>query len=122
MKTVSVKKFSDSQLIKKNRLFNNPKSQVDDFVNKAKLVQQMVKDKDPEIYKDMCEWRNNFQDIYELTCLINPVSKLHYLIQYSEERKKDGMDMVEMMGEMMFAPQDFLELFAKHFVAIVVKR
>ena len=105
---------TNKQLIKDYGLKNNPKSFVNDFVIKMKKVRHLVKTKQPQDYKEMMKWSQSFYKSYQATKAINDVSTLHYMCEFIKDLERDGIDV---MSTMMFAPEEFQVLFARHFVS-----
>jgi len=105
---------TNKQLIKDYGLKNNPKSFVNDFVIKMKKVQHLVKVEQPQTYKVMTQWSKDFANSYKATKAINDVSTLHYMCEFIRDLEREGEDV---MSTMMFAPEEFQVLFARHFVS-----
>lgn len=105
---------TNKQLIKDYGLKNNPKSFVNDFVIKMKKLQHLVKVEQPQDYKGLTQWSKDFANSYKLTNAMNDVLPLHYICEFIKDLERDGQDVIPFM---MFAPEEFQVLFARHFVS-----
>jgi hypothetical protein len=110
MKTQTFKFKSDAQLIKENKLFNNPTHVVNEFMSKIDSVESACS---PQLVREMKQNQQQFQTGWEMTKAFNDISPLFYLISYFKEYK---FSQSEMMGMTGCLPREFQIVFAKHFV------
>jgi len=106
---------SDEQLIRENSLAINSKKFVEEFVTNLNKAKEIARVQSPQEFKYMSDWAEQFNDNYNLTNKVNPVTPLCYLIHYCKEKNSGGEDL---MVQMVFLPKKFQMIFGRHFVSL----
>jgi hypothetical protein len=104
---------TDAELIKKHGLVNNSEKAINQILADLKLIFEKTKTDAPWAHKSMSEWGKQFASAWNLTKSLNPVTPLHYLLNYCAETGTEGF---ELMSEVAFMPSDIQYIFAKHFL------
>jgi hypothetical protein len=106
---------SDKEIIKKNGLRTNPEKFVEQFVKDLDKVKELARLESPQEFEYMSDWAKQFNDKYNLTYKVNPVTPLLYLVLYCKETNTGSDDL---FAQMIFLPKKFQIICARHFVTL----